>query len=156
MTQLPSANDLIVRLTPTDWPSIYAARNAESVVTLSWGRTYPNPDAVVDLVGSAVEWRNFVEKIVQGYDWYLEAYVDDLSGRHTFARIAAMLPDEMAARSREAISLVDEVFREHTRVSKKRVWDLEDVFEDTDLYQRIPKILCEPLRADLQREGHLD
>ena len=155
MIALPSAEDLILRLTPVTWPSIYAVRAAEREVTEAQGRTFPNPDAVVDLVKSAVDWRAFVEKVVRGYDYYLDDYMNDLSGRDILDEILrALSDDELAAQAREAVGAVDDVFRAHTRVSKKRVWNPEVV--DSDIYWRIPKTLCEPLQDDLRRGGYLE
>ena len=155
MIALPSAEELILCLTPMTWPSIYAVRAAEREVTEALGRTFPNSDAVVDLVNSAVDWRAFVAKVVRGYDHYLDDYVDEFSGRRTLDKILrALRDDELAAKAREAVGIVDDVFRAHTRVSKKRVWNLEVV--DSDIYWRIPKTLYEPLQDDLRRGGYLE
>ncbi|HEX3465959.1 MAG TPA: hypothetical protein VHS78_18065 [Candidatus Elarobacter sp.] len=52
--------------------AVFHVRTAERDVAQALGREFPSEELVVDLVHSSASWYDFVQKVVRGFDAYLE------------------------------------------------------------------------------------
>lgn len=148
-----SRDDAVLGLVPVEWMTVFHTRKAERDITEQLGREFPNQDVVVDLVHSAVEWYDFVQRVMAGFDAYLEWYTDALNGRELLGMILERLPSDLAAHNRIVIDEIDGAFRAHTSLVQRMVWEPSSSSIDDDLYRRIPIDLREPLLSDLRTQG---
>ncbi len=104
----------------------------------------------VSLDGLLSRWENFVAEVERGYGSSIYDYANDLSVRDVLDDVLESLPAVTAAKIRPRVEPWDERFEQATRTVQRPVVKGD---RHQPWHFRVPNILGDELRSDLENEG---
>lgn len=101
-------------------------------------------------------WLRVTEEVKKGYHNYIYEYINDIDNRHVIQDILDIVKDPLKQKLDEIVKDIDKIFIDNTVRVNDPLVDYDFALKDPEKYFwyfRIPKILTEELKIDLDETG---